>query len=66
VREFVRYYLNPKNASTFIPQVGYVPFPETYYQQGLERLNSKLAGTVFAGAPALGVKLEDLFSRTPQ
>ncbi|MBI2320825.1 MAG: PstS family phosphate ABC transporter substrate-binding protein [Chloroflexi bacterium] len=65
VREFVRFYLNPQNAGTLIKQVGYIPFPERLYQLGLRRLEAKQAGTVFAGKTTLGVKLDDLFVKTP-
>ena len=65
VREFLRFYLDPKNAEQYIDQVGYVPFPAQYYQQALERLNAVQTGTVFPGQSTLGVKLDDLFGKTP-
>ena len=65
VREFLRFYLNPENARNIVPQIGYIPFPAPTYQQALQRLNSVQTGTVFAGQGALGVKLEDLFTKTP-
>jgi phosphate transport system substrate-binding protein len=65
VREFVRFYLTAKNASTFIPQVGYVAFPERYYGLGMQRLEAKQVGTVFTGGAQLGIKLDDLFGKTP-
>ncbi|HZU06233.1 MAG TPA: PstS family phosphate ABC transporter substrate-binding protein [Chloroflexota bacterium] len=65
VREFVRFYLDPRNATTLIRQVGYVPFPEQYYQLGLQRLEAKQVGTVFSGHTTEGVSLDDLFARQP-
>jgi phosphate transport system substrate-binding protein len=65
VREFLRFYLNPDTAPKLIEQTGYIPFPAQYYQQGLQRLNTVQTGTVFPGGSQPGVKLEDLFSRTP-
>lgn len=65
VMEFARFYLTSKNAAMLVPQVGYIPFPERYYNLGLERLQAKQAGTVFTGGAALGVKLDDLFGKTP-
>jgi phosphate transport system substrate-binding protein len=65
VREFLRFYLNADTAPKLIEQTGYIPFPAQYYQQGLDRLNAVQTGTVFPGGSQLGVKLEDLFDKTP-
>jgi phosphate transport system substrate-binding protein len=65
VAEFVRFYLNPQNARKLIKEVGYIPFPDQYYRQGLERLQAKQTGTVFVGRSSQGVRLDDLFSTTP-
>ena len=65
VREFVRFYLNADTAPKLIDQVGYIAFPPQFYQQALQRLNAVQTGTVFPGGSQLGVKLEDLFSKTP-
>ena len=65
VREFLRFYLNADSSPKLIDQVGYIAFPPPYYQQALQRLNAVQTGTVFPGGSQLGVKLEDLFSRTP-
>ncbi|MBI4497744.1 MAG: PstS family phosphate ABC transporter substrate-binding protein [Chloroflexi bacterium] len=65
VREFVRFYLDPKNAQPFIQETGYVPFPDQYYQLGWQRFETKQAGTVFGGKAAENVTLDDLFRRTP-
>ncbi len=65
VREFLRFYLNPENARELVPQIGYIPFPDQYYEQGLQRLNNIQIGTVFPGGSTLGVRLEELFGTTP-
>jgi phosphate transport system substrate-binding protein len=65
VREFLRFYLDPKNAESYIEQVGYVPFPSRYYEQALQRLNTAQTGTVFPGQSTLGVKVDDLFGKPP-
>jgi phosphate transport system substrate-binding protein len=65
VREFVRFYLNPETAPQLIDQVGYIAFPSQFYGQALQRLNTVQTGTVFPGGSQLGVKLEDLFGKTP-
>jgi phosphate transport system substrate-binding protein len=65
VREFLRFYIDPKNATTLIDQVGYVPFGEQFYTQGLQRLNGRQQGTLFPGGTRIGVKLEELFQGTP-
>jgi phosphate transport system substrate-binding protein len=66
VLEFLRFYLTARNATTLIPQVGYVPFPEQYYGLGTQRLESKQSGTVFGAGPQLGVKIDDLFKAPSQ
>jgi len=65
VVEFLRFYMNSQNATTFIPQVGYVPFPAEYYDAGLQRLEAQQIGTVFGGTSKLGATLSDLFGPTP-
>jgi phosphate transport system substrate-binding protein len=65
VRELARFQLNPDTAPKLIEQTGYIPFPPQYYQQALDRLNAIQTGTVFPGGSQVGVKLDDLFSRTP-
>jgi phosphate transport system substrate-binding protein len=65
VLEFVRFYLNPKNAESYVEQVGFIALPERYYQQARQRLEAKQAGTVFGGRVQQGVTLDDLFSTVP-
>jgi phosphate transport system substrate-binding protein len=66
VVEFIRFYLNSGNATTYIPQVGYVPFPAQYYDQGTARFEARQIGTVFGGQSKQGATLQDLFGPTPQ
>ena len=65
VVEFLRFYMNSQNATTLVPQVGYVPFPAEYYDSGLARLEARQTGTVFGGAANLGTTLADLYGPTP-
>jgi phosphate transport system substrate-binding protein len=60
VREFVRFYTDPKNAQKLITQVGYVPLPENIYTQLWQRVQAKQTGTVFAGVAAESVTTNDL------
>jgi phosphate transport system substrate-binding protein len=66
VREFVRFYLTSKNATTLIPQVGYVPLPDQYYVQAMQRLEEKQVGTVFPAGAQLGIKVDELFKPPTQ
>ena len=63
--DFLEFYLTPLVATTLIPQVGYVPFPEQYYTVARGRLETQQTGTVFGGASRRGVTVEDLFLPTP-
>jgi phosphate transport system substrate-binding protein len=64
VREFMRFYLDPANA-TVTKSTGYVPFPNEYYQQAWQRVEAKQAGTVFGGQAKQGATLNDLFGAMP-
>jgi phosphate transport system substrate-binding protein len=64
VREFVRFYLTATNATTLVAQVGYVPLPEQYYGQAMQRFEARQSGTVFPAGAQLGIKVDELF-RTP-
>jgi hypothetical protein len=57
--------MEPNNATTLIPQVGYVAFPAEYYQLGQQRTDARQVGTVFPGASVPGVKLTDLYAVPP-
>jgi len=64
VREYLRFYIDPKSAPQIIRQVGYVAFPETYYGRFWQRVEARQPGTVFAGRSAENATLDDL-SRAP-
>jgi phosphate transport system substrate-binding protein len=64
VREFVRFYLTATNATTLVAQVGYVPLPEQYYGQAMQRFEARQSGTVFPAGAQLGIKVDELF-KTP-
>ncbi|MEY3720564.1 MAG: hypothetical protein RL618_1083 [Pseudomonadota bacterium] len=63
VREFTEFYL--KNATRIAKEVKYVPLPERAYAAGLDRLSKMNKGTVYGGKNEVGVKIDDLFSRSP-
>ena len=61
VREFVEFYLG--RGAQYIKEVKYVPFVPAAYQTALEHFHNNKLGTVFGGAPQVGLKVEDLLSR---
>jgi len=63
VREFTEFYL--KNATRIAKEVKYVPLPERAYAVGLDRLSKMDKGTVYGGKNEVGVKIDDLFNRSP-
>jgi phosphate transport system substrate-binding protein len=65
VREFLRFYVDPKNKE-LIRQTGYVPFPDEVYRKANERLEAKKTGSVFGGKSRTGVTLADLFGKEPE
>jgi phosphate transport system substrate-binding protein len=64
VREFLRYYVDPKNKN-IIKQTGYIPFPDDIYVKATERLEAKKTGSVFPGRSVAGTKIGDLFAKEP-
>ncbi|MEX2047666.1 MAG: PstS family phosphate ABC transporter substrate-binding protein [Chloroflexota bacterium] len=64
VKAFLDFYLATAN-NQLITSVGYVPLPQQHYPTLSDRVAKKQAGTVFTGVTQTGVKIEDLFSRTP-
>lgn len=64
VKEFVEFYL--KNAPALVKEVKYVPLPAKAYALASEHFAKKKTGTVFAGAEAIGLKIEDLLKREMQ
>ncbi|WP_413287846.1 PstS family phosphate ABC transporter substrate-binding protein [Bdellovibrio sp. HCB337] len=61
VADFVKFYL--KNAEKFVPEVKYVALPKKAYEIGMENLNKKKLGTVFAGHSDVGIRIEDLMKK---
>ncbi|MBA2447313.1 MAG: PstS family phosphate ABC transporter substrate-binding protein [Chloroflexi bacterium] len=66
VDAFARFYLNATNATTLVPQVGYVAFPAEYYELATQRLDARQPGTVFGGQTKQGATLADLFGPAPR
>jgi phosphate transport system substrate-binding protein len=64
VQAYVRYYTDSKTAPQLIRDVGYVPFPETYYPRVWSRVEARQRGSVFGGHAAENATLDDLI-RTP-
>ncbi len=64
VREFVEFYL--ENAEILAKQVKYLPLPESAYEMGLERFQSRKVGTGFSGTPEVGLTVEEILNRTPK
>ncbi|MBE9179058.1 PstS family phosphate ABC transporter substrate-binding protein [Oculatella sp. LEGE 06141] len=58
VQAFVEFYLN--NATTLVPEVGYVPLSEEIYTIAAERFQSRQVGSVFEGENTTGVSVADL------
>ncbi len=62
VAKFVEFYL--KHAAELVKEVGYIPLPDTAYQEAWERFKKRIKGSVFGGKGAtIGVKIEDLLRR---
>ncbi|RMH80814.1 MAG: PstS family phosphate ABC transporter substrate-binding protein [Acidobacteria bacterium] len=61
VKEFVEFYI--KNAGKISKQVGYIPLPEKFYPEVLNRAQQMKTGTVFGGEPEVGLTVEELVKR---
>ena len=61
VKEFVDFYLG--QGAQYVQEVKYVPFNAAAYQTALGHFHNNKLGTVFAGAPQVGLKVEDLLAR---
>lgn len=61
VQNFAKFYL--ESAAALVPEVKYVALPKKAYEVGLEHLNKKKLGTVFAGHSDIGVRIEDLMKK---
>ena len=64
VKEFADFYL--KNVGALATEVKYLPLPETAYQMATERLRTMQTGTGFAGAPEVGLPVEEILKRPPK
>jgi phosphate transport system substrate-binding protein len=61
VKEFVEFYL--VQGAQYVREVKYVPFNATAYQTALGHFHNFKLGTVFGGAPQVGLRVEDLLAR---
>lgn len=61
VRAFAEYYV--RNSARYARQVKYVPLPDGAYVLGLTRLQKPTFGTLFDGAPEVGITIRDLMER---
>ena len=61
VKEFVEFYLT--QGAQYVKEVKYVPFNAAAYQTALGHFHNNKLGTVFGGAPQVGLKVEDLLAR---
>jgi len=61
VKEFVEYYM--KNGGPLAREVKYVPLPDSAYKMALEHVQRGKKGTVFGGAPEVGITIEELLKR---
>ncbi len=59
VAKFVEFYMDPKNATKLVAEVGYVPLPEAALKAFRERVTKRMVGTGFTGSK-IGVSVEEL------
>ena len=59
VAKFVEFYMDPKNATELVAEVGYVPLPEAALKAFRERVTKRMVGTGFTGSK-IGVSVEEL------
>jgi phosphate transport system substrate-binding protein len=59
IAKFVEFYLDKKNASKLVLEVGYVPLPDNAYDVFLQRFKARQLGTAFHGSK-VGVSVDDL------
>jgi phosphate transport system substrate-binding protein len=57
----VEFYLG--QGAQYVKEVKYVPFVAAAYQTALGHFHNNKLGTVFNGAPQVGLKVEDLLAR---
>lgn len=61
VGKFVEFYMNPKNATALVEEVGYVPLPESAISTLNERFTNREIGTGFTGSQ-VGVAVDELLA----
>ena len=61
VKKFVEFYL--ENAPELVKEVKYVALPDDAYAKAQERVAGMKTGTVYAGKEAVGIKIDELFTR---
>src|SRR3972149_1771885 len=59
VAKFVEFYMDPKNATKLVAEVGYVPLPEAALKAFRERVTKRMVGTGFTGSK-IGVSVAEL------
>ncbi len=59
VAKFVDFYMDPKNATKLVAEVGYVPLPAEALAAFKERVTKRMVGTGFTGSK-IGVSVEEL------
>jgi phosphate transport system substrate-binding protein len=64
VAKFIEFYLT--EGSKLAAEVGFVPLPEQASQTALRRFKDNRLGTVFGGAPEVGVTIEQVQQREPR
>ncbi|GBD11843.1 Phosphate-binding protein PstS [bacterium HR23] len=61
VDAFVRFYL--QEAPRLAKEVGYIPLPSRAYDLALQRFVQRKTGSIFAGGPQVGVRIDDILAR---
>ena len=61
IKDFVQFYMN--NAPKLVSEVKYIPLPNQVYKTALGHFNNRKLGTVFGGAEAVGLRIEELVQR---
>jgi phosphate transport system substrate-binding protein len=64
VRQFVDYYM--ANAARIVRQQNYVPLSAEVYRLNLSALEQQRFGSVYGGAEASGMRIEEMLKRQPQ
>ena len=59
VLKFAEFYMDPKNSTKLVAEVGYVPLPEPALKAFGERISKRMVGTGFTGSK-IGVSVEEL------